>query len=383
MPRNVSRPLLLACALLACLSVLCGVANAGSTVDWLQGSSDSVADEGAGAGGGSAPSATDAKTAEAAQGDGDDKEDGQLEMEDLIAARDTADQSAADDAVLLSSKGSSGKTATSADTSPKNKSSDTSSAASSEPSSSEDGGVEDDNLDRLHGSAILLHGGLTQGGVSADSTAVLAGLGTSAEGLVFCQLRENNKAKTQMLASPGSAARDNKAYFHGGYKVWDGGDDFNDVDQLSVFDGGESKWECAGDGCVSNGATNLGKEGSGTASPTSPGRRDEHVAVITPRAVSLPGGTKKGGGKKQRAMIIFGGRDEQDVRLDSMYALGLEDKVWRKIDYKAPALKKSTKVEQGPFAMPAVIKHAHANGQPFPLARSGATAAGLYKLNAM
>jgi hypothetical protein len=51
---------------------------------------------------------------------------------------------------------------------------------------------------------------------------VLAGLGSS-EGMVFCELKNKNSAATEMLASPGHAAAGNKAYFHGGFKVWDDG----------------------------------------------------------------------------------------------------------------------------------------------------------------
>ena len=41
--------------------------------------------------------------------------------------------------------------------------------------------------------------------------------------------------------------------------------------------------------------------------------------------------------------------------------------------YALPETRKHM-VAQGPFDVPSVVKHAHAAGKPFPLARSGATA---------
>ena len=168
------------------------------------------------------------------------------------------------------------------------------------------------------GEVVLLHGGLVEGGDSADATAVLAGVG-SPEGLFFCELADKTDAGTEALASPGVAVSPDgrTAYFHGGYRVWDGGDDFADADDLSIFDGDASRWTCADDEC------GAGELGGGTRSrsrhsvtPVTPGRRDEHVAVITPEPIVL-------GHAKQRAMVVFGGRDETDARLDSVYALDL------------------------------------------------------------
>ena len=97
------------------------------------------------------------------------------------------------------------------------------------------------------GEVVLLHGGLVEGGDSADATAVLAGIG-SPEGLFFCELADKTDAGTEALASPGVAVSPDgrRAFFHGGYKVWDDGNDFADADDLSVFDGDESRWSCAG-----------------------------------------------------------------------------------------------------------------------------------------
>ena len=66
--------------------------------------------------------------------------------------------------------------------------------------------------------------------------------------------------------------------------------------------------------------------------PVFPGKRDEHVAIVTPKPIALD----EGSNKKQKALIVFGGRDENDARLDTMYALGLEDRRWREIKYSPP-----------------------------------------------
>ena len=237
------------------------------------------------------------------------------------------------------------------------------------------------------GEAIVLHGGLVEGGDTASRTAVLAGLG-SAEGLVFCELASgpsDGSGRTMARASPAVAVSDDAAYFHGGYEVWDGGDDFADRDDLSVFDAAKARWACAageacdesedekkktrrggGDPDPSSASRSASKMKSRDAAP-SPGSRDEHVAVITPSKIAL-------GGRRQRAMIVFGGRDETDVRLDSVYAYGLEDGRWHLVDATRPRVRKTRVVDQGPFGLPAVIADAHGPGEPFPLARSGASA---------
>ena len=194
------------------------------------------------------------------------------------------------------------------------------------------------------GEVVLLHGGLVEGGDSADATAVLAGVG-SPEGLFFCELADKTDAGTEALASPGVAVSPDgrTAYFHGGYRVWDGGDDFADADDLSIFDGDASRWTCANDDC------GAGELGGGTrvrsrhsVTPVTPGRRDEHVAVITPDPIEL-------GHAKQRAMVVFGGRDETDARLDSVYALGLDDAIWREIRASPPR-------REGPRRRPGTLR---------------------------
>jgi len=219
------------------------------------------------------------------------------------------------------------------------------------------------------GEVVLLHGGLVEGGDSADATAVLAGVG-SPEGLFFCELADKTDAGTEALASPGVAVSPDgrTAYFHGGYRVWDEGDDFADADDLSIFDGDASRWTCANDDC---GAGELGggmrRRSRHSVTPVTPGRRDEHVAVITPEPIEL-------GHAKQRAMVVFGGRDETDARLDSVYALGLDDAIWREIRASPPAAAKGRIADQGPFDLPAVVQRSHRHGEPYPLARSGAAA---------
>ena len=133
--------------------------------------------------------------------------------------------------------------------------------------------------------------------------------------------------------------------------------------------------------------------------PVFPGKRDEHVAIVTPKPIALD----EGSNKKQKALIVFGGRDENDARLDTMYALGLEDRRWREIKYSPPEppaarhavradeKKKSSEgkgkkggasddeqsragPEQGPLGLPDVVAQAHEDGSLYPLARSGATA---------
>ena len=499
----------------------------------------------------------------------------------------------------------------------------------------EDAAADEDMMRRIEGTdgqVVLLHGGLVDGGDSAADTTVLAGLGSD-EGLVFCHLAPAQGAQVSQLASPGHAldAGDDKAYFHGGYRVWDHGNDFEDVDEVAVFDGASSKWECAGEACleapaapdkkevadearggrstekekkvrsskskkvaelgvepvggltldelsrwydaqedievkpipkgglmpaprlgagpIDEAAADLGarknaavsgktledlhewyesqddidvrrvaKDGympkpvrqllakaheakkeekakaekaesekedkveasakrsssvgkkeeeqkneeqkhlssshpSSHATPHSrsssrdsdkkdsdkkdsdkkdsaeekrereereekerehaaaieaelhpkvpvfPGKRDEHVAIVTPKPIALD----EGSNKKQKALIVFGGRDENDARLDTMYALGLEDRRWREIKYSPPEppaaratvradeKKKSSEgkgkkggasidegshagPEQGPLGLPDVVAQAHEDGSLYPLARSGATA---------
>ena len=66
--------------------------------------------------------------------------------------------------------------------------------------------------------------------------------------------------------------------------------------------------------------------------PVFPGKRDEHVAIVTPKAIALD----EGSNKKQKALIVFGGRDENDARLDTMYALGLEGQAVARDQVLAP-----------------------------------------------
>ena len=359
---------------LAVLAAMASTADAGSAVAWLQGGDTN------------APSSTPRRDggARGRAGELDDlrarivpEARAQADMRDLQEARDAADRAAAaeragaDDASGVAKQRQA-------------------------PVESAGGGLDfragppaadtEDIARRVRaskGEVILLHGGLEDGGDSARHTAVLAGLG-GPEGAVFCRLAEEDGAGTASLASAGAAASpaDDRAFFHGGYRVWDGGNDFADADDLAVFDGTKSGWDsCAGEACGDEAglgarATSRKKTSSSrrstsrrsSASSVSPGRRDEHVAVVTPHPIEL-------GGVRQRALVVFGGRDESDARLDSAYALGLDDGAWRELRPKPPSLRKGAPVAQGPFDLPAVIRAAHEDTRaPYALARSGASA---------
>ena len=89
--------------------------------------------------------------------------------------------------------------------------------------------------------------------------------------------------------------------------------------------------------------------------------------MVTPHPIELGG--------VQRALVVFGGRDESDARLDSVFALGLDDGEWRELRPPPPSLKKGARAARGPFDLPAVIRAAHEDTRaPYALARSGASA---------
>jgi len=223
------------------------------------------------------------------------------------------------------------------------------------------------------------------------------------------------------LASVGTAvhAEDRQVLFHGGYKIWNGGSEFSDVSTTTAFDMDAGAFKCL----TSSDDDGDAKASLGARKQTCPklggehtGKRDEEVAVVTSKPIYLPDpeearaeaalGAVPELGKhlstpelpaldvdddeesskskstkdsrsttktKQHALIIFGGRDENDERLDSVYALGLADNKWRKIDYELPPARKDM-VPQGPFEMPLIVKNEHAQGKPFPIGRSGASA---------
>jgi hypothetical protein len=366
---------------LAVLAAMASTADAGSAVAWLQGADTNAPS--------SAPRRDGGARARASEPDDlrariVPEARAQVDMSDLQEARDAADRAAAADRAGAD---------------------DASGVAKQRQASVESagGGLDfragppaadtEDIARRVRaskGEVILLHGGLADGGDSARHTAVLAGLGAP-EGAVFCRLAAEDDAGTASLASAGAAASpaDDRAFFHGGYRVWDGGNDFADADDLAVFDGKRSGWACAGEACGDDENSKLGarattkKASSSSKKSTSkstrssskpppasasPGRRDEHVAVVTPHPIEL-------GGVKQRALVVFGGRDESDARLDSVFALGLDDGEWRELRPKPPSLKKGARAAQGPFDLPAVIRAAHEDTRaPYALARSGASA---------
>ena len=367
---------------LAVLAAMASTADAGSAVAWLQGADTNAPS--------SAPRRDGGARARASEPDDlrariVPEARAQVDMRDLQEARDAADRAAAADRAGAD---------------------DASGVAKQRQASVESagGGLDfragppaadtEDIARRVRaskGEVILLHGGLADGGDSARHTAVLAGLGAP-EGAVFCRLAAEDDAGTASLASAGAAASgaDDRAFFHGGDRVWDGGNDFADADDLAVFDGKRSGWACAGEACGDDENSKLGarattKKASSSSSKkstskstrssskpppasASPGRRDEHVAVVTPHPIEL-------GGVKQRALVVFGGRDESDARLDSVFALGLDDGEWRELRPKPPSLKKGARAAQGPFDLPAVIRAAHEDTRaPYALARSGASA---------
>ena len=375
-PRAMSRPRPTGRAVaLAVLAAMASTADAGSAVAWLQGADTNAPS--------SAPRRDGGARARASEPDDlrariVPEARAQVDMSDLQEARDAADRAAAADRAGAD---------------------DASGVAKQRQASVESagGGLDfragppaadtEDIARRVRaskGEVILLHGGLADGGDSARHTAVLAGLGAP-EGAVFCRLAAEDDAGTASLASAGAAASpaDDRAFFHGGYRVWDGGNDFADADDLAVFDGKRSGWACAGEACGDDENAKLGARASSSKKSTSkstrssskpppasasPGRRDEHVAVVTPHPIEL-------GGVKQRALVVFGGRDESDARLDSVYALGLDDGEWRELRPKPPSLKKGARAAQGPFDLPAVIRAAHEDTRaPYALARSGASA---------
>ena len=228
------------------------------------------------------------------------------------------------------------------------------------------------------------------------------------------------------LASVGSAVYGDgrRALFHGGYKIWNGGSEFSDVSSTTAFDMDAGAFTCLTERENDDDDDDESKSALGAAGNSCPklggdrtGKRDEEVAVITSKPIYLPeptearataalgaipalgkhlsmpelpaldveddatesskigkaNGKTSASGDKQHAMIIFGGRDENDERLDTVYALGLDDKKWRKIEYELAPERKDM-VPQGPFEMPLIVKNEHAQGKPFPLGRSGASA---------
>ncbi|MDA9766650.1 hypothetical protein N9D08_01365, partial [bacterium] len=275
----------------------------------------------------------------------------------------------------------------------------------------------------LSGTMMAMYGGLGETGETTNSMDVLVGSG-SGDYLAWCRRGERASA-APALASVGAAvhADANKVIFHGGYKVWDAGSEFEDFSSTHAFDMKTGEFECLTSGTAENEKAALGQTHG--ACPklhgAHTGKRDEEVAVITAKPIRLPkavakketahaeaalgkhmtrpelpaidvddeeedatassveattdgeGASELGSESEQHAMIIFGGRDENDQRLDTVYALGLEDKKWRKIEYELPD-KRDDMVPQGPFEMPLIVKNEHKNGKPFPLGRSGATA---------
>ena len=83
-------------------------------------------------------------------------------------------------------------------------------------------------------------------------------------GVILLRARRQDRRRHGGARLPGVAVSPDgrTAYFHGGYRVWDGGDDFADADDLSIFDGDASRWTCADDDW---GAGELG--GRGRCSP--------------------------------------------------------------------------------------------------------------------
>ena len=275
----------------------------------------------------------------------------------------------------------------------------------------------------LSGTMMAMYGGLGETGETTNSMDVLVGSG-SGDYLAWCRRGERASA-APAVASVGAAvhADANKVIFHGGYKVWDAGSEFEDFASTRAFDMKTGEFECLTAGTAENEKAALGQTHG--ACPklhgAHTGKRDEEVAVITTKPIRLPkavakketahveaalgkhltrpelpaidvedeeddattssveettdgeGASELGSESKQHAMIIFGGRDENDQRLGTVYALGLEDKKWRKIEYELPD-ERDDMVPQGPFEMPLIVKNEHKNGKPFPLGRSGATA---------
>lgn len=273
----------------------------------------------------------------------------------------------------------------------------------------------------IAGPMMGLYGGLDDTGETTNALDVLTG-SSSGDYLVWCHRGDETKSAAPAVASAGMGLFETakKVIFHGGYKVWDSGSEFEDVSSTHAFDTAAGAFECLTSGGSEDGKAALGKTNGDCPrlQGDRPSKRDEEVAVITAKPIHLPrstamatlgkhlerrelpaldvddedaeddssvastgsqessdegGDSKLGKGTKQHALIVFGGRDEDDQRLDTLYALGLDDKQWRKIEFERPD-KRDDMVPQGPFEMPMIVKHAHENGKPFPLGRSGATA---------
>ena len=265
------------------------------------------------------------------------------------------------------------------------------------------------------GAMMAMYGGVGEDGETTNAFDVLAG---SEEGdyLMWCHSDEVNSHVAPKIASFGNGvySDDSKVIFHGGYKIWENGSEFEDLSSTHAFNMESGRFECLAsdvdDDKDVEAALGKGKGVCPKLNGASTGKRDEEVAVITAQPIVLPAPMAKHNrpeaklGKhmskaelpaldvdddseqsssndapattseeKQHAMIIFGGRDENDDRLDTMYALGLKDKQWRQIHYEGPD-KRDEMVPQGPFEMPLIVKNEHARGKLFPLGRSGATA---------
>ena len=105
------------------------------------------------------------------------------------------------------------------------------------------------------------------------------------------------------VASVGAAvhADANKVIFHGGYKVWDAGSEFEDFASTRAFDMKTGEFECLTAGTAENEKAALGQTHG--ACPklhgAHTGKRDEEVAVITTKPIRLP----KAVAKKETAHV--------------------------------------------------------------------------------
>ena len=267
------------------------------------------------------------------------------------------------------------------------------------------------------GAMMAMYGGVGEDGETTNAFDVLAGSGQG-DYLMWCHSDALNSRVAPKIASFGHGvySDDSKVVFHGGYKIWENGSEFEDLSSTHAFNLESGRFECLAAGADADedveAALGKGKGVCPKLHGASTGKRDEEVAVITAQPIVLPAPMAKhnrpaaalgkhmskaelpaldvdddseqsssgdasasapASEEKQHAMIIFGGRDENDDRLDTVYALGLKDKQWRQIQYEGPD-KRDEMVPQGPFEMPLIVKNEHARGKLFPLGRSGATA---------
>ena len=217
----------------------------------------------------------------------------------------------------------------------------------------------------IAGPMMGLYGGLDETGETTNALDVLTGARRGTTFVVPQRRREEERGASHRERGCGSFETAKKVIFHGGYKVWDSGSEFEDVSSTHALDTARPLFECLTSEGQKDGKAALGKTNGDCPrlQGDRPSKRDEEVAVITAKPIHLSHSTdmamlgkhlerrellaldvndeddegdngvastgsnessedgedsKLGKGTKQHALIVFGGRDEDDQRLDTL-----------------------------------------------------------------